>query len=350
MNAETDGRIRSGSDELQRDDLVSASSCLGASMGVDQFWAPWEVVVENYGEASDRIHDVFSKWSKRGRVLAWRGQTDASWPLHSPLYRRLLWSSGGSGAPQEADLATAERRILADVHRWGLHMGAYGRLSVMGQLAVLQHFGAPTRLIDITFNPWIGMWFAVHPRTEADGEPADARLFVFDVTDRLISEKDEEHRFWEDDLHVPWPRPAGPKSKRKERDRYREWSTSVLAWRPPQFHPRLSAQNGGFLLGGVPATGVVVWPKTTSPTSDRWSIAEVRQATSVSMRVHKLGAEGGGPSADAMYTIRIRAEAIAGVRKCLDDLFGYRQSTLFPDYAGFADFGTPYLRTTLPGS
>ena len=59
------------------------------------------------------------------------------------------------------------------------------------------------------------------------------------------------------------------------------------------------------------------------------------------MRVHKLGAEAGGPQADAMYTIRIAAEAVPEIRRQLQRLFGYEPLTLYPDYPGFADFGTP---------
>ena len=321
-------------------------------MNVEDFWAPWEAEASSFDQVSDLIYGVFEKWSKRGRLFAWRGQTNAAWPLHSSLYRRLCWSSAALASPQEIDMAEAERRVLADLHRWGLHMGEYGRLSVMGQMAVLQHYGAPTRLIDITFNPWIGLWFAVEEKP-TDGFPppaVDVRLFAFDVTERLINERGESHRFWEDDLHFPWPTPAGPQATAEHKAAYRDWITGVLAWRPPHFHPRIAAQNGGFLLGSVPATGAVVWPRSTVPADGRWAIDEVRRATSVSLRVHKLGAEAGGPSGGAMYTIRIKAEAIPETRKRLQGLFGYQHSTIYPDYIGFAALGTPQLRMTPSGT
>lgn len=317
-------------------------------MNVAEFWAPWEVTVDSFDGIQDEVYRIFEKWSERGRTFAWRGQMDAAWPLHSSLYRRLSWSTAGA-VPKESDLAAQEREILADVHRWGLHMGEYGRLSVMNQLAMLQHYGSPTRLIDITFNPWIGLWFAVQSRSIDQTSPQpDVRVFAFDVTDRLINERDAELREWEDGLQVPWPRPVPQNAGTAAAASYRQWVTTAYAWRPPRFHPRLAAQNGAFLLGGVPSTGVMVWPKTSSAADGKWSIDEVRQATSVSMRVHKLGAEAGGPQSDAMYTIRIAAGAVEEIRRRLEELFGYRPLSIYPDYPGFSDFGTPGLRRTPP--
>jgi len=165
----------------------------------DDFGKPFEGVAKSYDEVRDLIHGVFDKWSAQGRLFTWRGQVDASWPLHSSLYRRLLWTMGGAKAPDEKILYEREGDILADVHRWGLHMGERGRLSILGQLAMLQHYGAPTRLIDVTFNPFIGLWFAVEKKW-VNGEPkyedTDGRLFAIDVSDRLINENGT-YRAWE---------------------------------------------------------------------------------------------------------------------------------------------------------
>lgn len=225
-------------------------------------------------------------------------------------------------------------------------MSEFGRLSILGQLAVLQHYGAPTRLIDVAFNPWIGLWFAVEEKWDNGvvREPVDARLLAIDVTDRLINENDQR-RSWEDEFRRPWPKPTTRDSDPADKAAYHEWTTQVLAWRPPHFHPRLAAQNGGFILGGVPITGVLAWPKSTSQSSGRWKIDDVRRATSVPLRVHKLQSLAGGPSADAVYTVRINASAVTEVRKRLQDLFGYRHSTIYPDYTGFASFGAPRLKS-----
>ena len=164
-------------------------------MDIDAFWKPWEVEVATFKEAVELIHDTFDAWSSQGNTFVWRGHVDASWPLHSSLYRRVMWTNGVTNAPpDEATFAIEEATILAEVHKWGLHTGGQGRLSAMSQLAVLQHYGAPTRLIDVTFNPLIGLWFAVEEQWEngsVKNEERDGRLFAIDVSDRLVNENEE---------------------------------------------------------------------------------------------------------------------------------------------------------------
>ena len=157
----------------------------------DTFWRPWETEIDSLKSAIEIIHKVFERKSAQGRTYAWRGQIDASWGLASSLYRRLLWSNPSASAPDEAALQTEEAEVLKSVHRWGLHTGERGRLSVLNQLAALQHYGAPTRLIDVTFNPLIGLWFAVEEQWsngQSTAKDKDGRLFMIDVTKRLINE------------------------------------------------------------------------------------------------------------------------------------------------------------------
>ncbi len=321
-------------------------------MNPDDFWKPFEGEANSFDAVRQIIHGVFDQWSDAGRVFAWRGQVDAARPLHSSLYRRHFWTVGGANpAPDEASLYEKEGNILADVHRWGLHMGERGRLSILGQLAMLQHYGAPTRLIDVTFNPFIGLWFAVEEKRdngELKYENTDGRLFAIDVTDRLINENGA-YRAWEDELHRPWPKPAAADASAEHKESYREWRTQVFAWRPPHFDSRMAAQNGGFIFGGVPYSGTAdhpqQWPKTTTAGADKWTIDEVRQSTSLALRAHKLEPQGGGVADNAAYTIRIKAAAKNDIRNRLENLFGYRHSTIYPDFTGFASFGTPDLKS-----
>ena len=228
--------------------------------------------------------------------------------------------------PDEAALAAAEKRILDEAHRWGLHQSGQGRLGALEQLAMLQHFGAPTRLVDVSFNPYIALWFAV----EVD-DPQDGRVFAIDVTQRLINE-DDKMREWEPMAAVPW-----------KTDQW--WNSRALAWRPPPIERRIAAQHGAFLLGGVPISsgpdGPIQWPKSTSAGA-KWKIAEVRRFISVPLRMHKLdpGAGGVRPDGWPAYTFRVLGTAKSEIRMRLEKLFGFQHRTLFPDYPGFAKYAT----------
>ena len=196
------------------DALPLAASALDAT----QFWTPWEYRIRTFRGFEGILGRLLARWPDR--QFAWRGMADLTWPLHSSLYRRLWWSelrrAKDAGQPNvlppdEAALYTAETGILADMHRWGLHNGARGRLSVMSQLATAQHFGIPTRLIDVTLNAYIGLWFAVSEKDDRDG-----RLWAIDITKRLMNEQTAAQRDWEDALHRPWSRAIGQPTGRQQ--------------------------------------------------------------------------------------------------------------------------------------
>jgi hypothetical protein len=260
----------------------------------------------------------------------------------------MLLSWHGAEAPKEKPFANLEHEILARVHQWGLHNGARGRMSVLEQLATLQHFGTPTRFIDVSFNAYIGLWFAVEPKHrngELVHEDKDGRLFAIDVTGRLINE-DDVRRSWEDDVKRPWRNLTAP-----------AWCTSAWAWKPPAFEARIASQHGGFLFGGVPSAvappgrvGPLQWPKTSAPGDGRWTIDEVRRCLSIALRFHQLDPAAGGVGAEGQpaYTLRITAGAKQQIRDRLARLFGYSHATIYPDFPGFAEFATPELPHTAP--
>jgi hypothetical protein len=320
-------------------------------MSIEDFWSPYEIEIGSYGDLVETIDKVFEKWGRSEKVFAWRGQANSCWPLHSSLFRRHLWTRNNN-IFDEREMYKAEGTVLTELHRWGLHVSPeLGRLSILNQLAALQHFGAPTRLIDVTFNPWISTWFAVEPKW-SDGkqveDSCDARLFAIDVTNRLINES-AEFRVWEDSYKRPWNGDPDKNTDKSVKTHYREWCTKVFAWRPAHFNGRIAAQNGGFIFGGVPlSTGPESknqWPKEGN---GYWKIDQVRAATSISLLPHKLTVEVEGASQDSVYTFRIKASAKNEIRERLQKMFGYKHSTIYPDYAGFAQFGTPETRVSPP--
>ena len=308
----------------------------------------FEQRVKSFNGLHRAIDELFSK-HLLGTEKTWvyRGVANADHGFLSSLYRRVWWTKAkqagqpwmSSEPPDEGEVAKAEEEILADAHRWGLHDAERGRLSVLRQLAVLQHNHAPTRLIDVSFNVWIALWFAVEQQWE-NGAPVsdstDGRIFAIDITERLINENAD--RSWEDDLRRPWTSAS-------------DWTEQTRAWRPTPSDKRIAAQHGAFLLGGVPTPSASIkYPKSTmSGHSGQWlNKTELRSCTSLPLRFHKTRPQTGfkKTTSGAAYTIRIDKNAKAEIRERLRHLHGFTTKTIYPDIAGFGRFGTPQLIET----
>lgn len=311
-------------------------------MPATPFWAPFERVINNYDDLVQAIDGVLNKAKAENKQFAWRGQVNAGWSLHSSLYRRLRLTLGSN--PVESRFSAEEQEILANLHRWGLHnTQGRGRLSVLNQLAMLQHFGAPTRLIDVSFNAWVGVFFAVEQKWSnavLSNENDDARLFAIDVTNKLINEQ-PGRRDWEDAHSRPWTDETKIDPK--------EWTTSFFAWKPPSLDARIAAQNGGFILGGVPSATApnnkrFQFPRSPDFKDGWWPIETGRGACSLALRPHKFLANGGSVPNSACYTFKISAAAKQDIRRRLELMFGYKHSTIYPDYTGFSDFAVSHLK------
>jgi hypothetical protein len=330
---------------------------------VSDFWQGYELVVRNYDELHDSIAALSSFAQTAKRNIAWRGQSNADWALTSKLYRELAVKA--LRYKTESELAKIEKSILIKLREWGLHSQKNtGRLSVLSQLAMLQHYGAPTRLIDISFNAMVAAFFA----TEQSGsdDDVDARLFAIDITDRIINES-KYLREWEDTLDTPWsdsfrrekfrslPENSWLDSKDapKDEETYRlwcnyEWTTRYYAWKPPSLDPRISAQNGGFLLGGVVGTsameGVLSRDATVSRgafqvirpgvsdqgASSHLFIEELRSLTSIAVKPQKFPRGSiRSNTRNAIYSIRITGDAKSQIQRSLKTIYGYSHSTIY---------------------
>ena len=298
-------------------------------------WQPYEAVAHSWNELREHIDAIAEAYP--ARAFAWRGVGDASYPLNSSLYRRLWWTNAqktGSGdPPTELHLREAEDRVIVEAREWGLHSGARGRLSALELLATLQHYGVPTRLIDISFNPLIGAFFSLGDSDTHAG--VDARLFAVDVTGNILDEGDE----WVESPALPWRKP------------YPDWGQRVRVWRPAAFDRRIAAQQGGFLIGGVPgkAADRRAWPKDPANARVRWRQSEMRAALPIAARVYKLGKRAGAdPQGQALFSIRIARAAKPSIRDVLRKRYALDHATLFGDFYGLASYGVGWLVTRPP--
>ncbi len=261
--------------------------------------------------------------------MVWRGVTSHRYTLYSSLFRAMTDKLGL--APQEQDLLEAERLILkASRHLW-----RFDNLTALETMAQLQHYGAATRLLDVTYNPWIALWFAIEQRFDEHSKALpdeDGRLFAFDVTHRNIDLAGTWGTF-----DIPWDWDAvgrGPKAE--------TWfKEPALVWRPPSYNARIPAQNSAFLIGGVPKTSggsnARFYRKYPGARNEYWSIDEVRSVTSVNVSLNNPNRKA-HPSSIPTFVIRIPAEAKPYLRRLLEFHFGFNMASVYPDLYGLARY------------
>jgi hypothetical protein len=293
------------------------------------YWNSYERRVSSLSEVIDAVRTVSAYEAATGTRFVWRGVTAADWALHSSLFR--FCSKRDGRVPTEKVLRRAEANILDEAREWGLDWhSSGGRLTPLELLAALQHFRVPTRLVDFTSNPMIGLWFAVQNR---DGQ--DGRLFAIDISNRVVSREDAimPNPWWFDiDDGVATV-----------------WATESWAWRPPPLEARIVRQDSWFLMGGVPST---VPRRNKRVSSGGWTSLtadEVRECMSLPFRLvtYERAAAAlqgrstpGQPSKTRAFTLRVTHKR--RLRGDLEQAFGYTHRSLFPDWAGFSAFGRSF--------
>jgi hypothetical protein len=118
--------------------------------GQEQNHAMKEVRVQSWSQFNDYIA-TRDGW-------AFRGQTDAAWPLLSALSRRLLQND----VPPEHWRQREERAIRIFRRKAHVYLPDKSALDDdLRCLAMMQHHGAPTRLLDFTKSPFVAAFFAL---------------------------------------------------------------------------------------------------------------------------------------------------------------------------------------------
>ena len=222
-----------------------------------------EITVTNPTHCLDLLRDFtgveenkYVRGSGRGTGHLFRGHDDARHPLHTTLDRY----AGARKRPAEEFLLRQFRRRM---HQY-LPPQSLPKSDLV-TLALMQHYGVPTRFLDVTRSPYVALYFAVRNALKEQ----DAAVWAFYCTNiRTVSlnrvfEKDpglrkEIGRFYDpraaftrQELFSKWfmseiwyPNPQNPEPLRHHE--------IILDLEPFTMSARLSAQQGLFLVSGSP--------------------------------------------------------------------------------------------------
>jgi len=106
-----------------------------------------ETGIRNVGDLSREI----GKLHEDKRQWLYRGHADAEWNLQPGIQRGYT--------PQQEHYLTNEFRVRARSR----YANCPGNTDYPAWLALMQHYGLPTRLLDWTYSPLIAAFFALHP-------------------------------------------------------------------------------------------------------------------------------------------------------------------------------------------
>ncbi len=269
------------------------------------------------------LQDVANITVATGHRYVWRGHRDARYLLHSSLHRRLV----NGGLEVTADSLLRREKLLRKQAMDSGYQNVEGRrLTSSDLLARLQHAGAATPLLDVTPDPFIGLFFA----TEPGGEETACALIAIRVAGRTESEQ-MAHTF---KGAIPLRSRTGGtvasigiyEMLRQQRGISAPAGNPIL-WEAPFVDDRMRAQRGMFLATTAPAEGIHYGSFDAglrSPKDERSSIENLCK--------HSRGNYARPP----IVVFYISAKLKTQVARELDRRFGYRTETIYPDLAGFA--------------
>ena len=125
-------------------------------------------------EICELENQLICNGAEKNDVLLFRGQSDVEFELLPSLGRNRKFASDVSIMNEERNLIEMVKFKLPDVF--------HNDLQPLELLALLQHHGVPTRLLDITENSLVALYFACYSNKSKDGEVIIFKQNELDIT------------------------------------------------------------------------------------------------------------------------------------------------------------------------
>lgn len=187
--------------------------------------------------------DLIQAFNSLPSNFIFRGQANAEWKLESSLERVVgtKWCAEEAKKYEELSLA----RFRSKFHLYD--SANIEPDSMLAWLAVMQHYGVPTRLLDFTESPYVALYFALETYRSA----AKNDLAVFAVDYRAatsasvgyIRQNDSNFQFSDSEIY---------ENQDTIFDQFVNPRAYDIAWitEPRKHNQRLDRQGGCFLISG----------------------------------------------------------------------------------------------------
>lgn len=180
-------------------------------------------------------------------VWFFRGQKDVKFAFNSTLYRQLLHKQrdrllAGNAEEHERSMLEAEQALLRMARDIGIGRG----LTALETLSLLQHHGSPTRLIDVTSDWQVALFFACESEDDRDG-----RVFLIKLDPDKWGKFPKADKSTERDDQLVWEDYANNFLIQNGLLPDNDWISDTWPILLPFSDPRMISQRGFFLVGGV---------------------------------------------------------------------------------------------------
>ncbi len=127
----------------------------------------------------EKINEVYSKEELLGDFI-YRGQSNESWAVDCCAKRRLKKTN----VTFDEILEYQETQLISRIRQQGRERVEGHKLDELDILAMVQHYGGATMMIDFTRRSLLALWFACEPNNNKDGA-----VYICNIEDRNKFEK-----------------------------------------------------------------------------------------------------------------------------------------------------------------